>query len=419
MAMAVLSQRTAYSTPISSNGRYHFVQDSVPTKQVVVEIPVFTRKRPPPDSACTDVTKRPCLSPTAPKLDTCDSPVRQFICQHKDCGRTFKKASKLARHALSHTNERPFVCSFPECGKRYVRSEHLARHALVHASALEERRPFRCDYDGCEKAFASQYHMNRHTKVHTTPRPFQCTHDGCQESFAKHTQLRKHICAHVGKKPYPCDAPDCDKSFPTNQKLKQHRLVHSSEPRYSCGHIDCTQTFNKWTQLRAHIKAEHKICCYVCRKTFARTDVLKDHLRTHDVEREMFPCYWEGCGKAFTSDKIKEVHIRTAHQQLKPFQCEHTGCKALFAHKHLLVRHHRTHEGPVQRKQRKDRIPRPDVLQLLTGHDYASSDTGRRLACTIEGCLYKFRREYDLRRHLQSLHDVTSPVPAAGASDEI
>ncbi|CAM9893628.1 unnamed protein product [Ectocarpus sp. 6 AP-2014] len=49
------------------------------------------------------------------------------------CGKSFSKACKLARHAATHTGEKPFVCSEAGCGKAFATKDKLDRHALSHA----------------------------------------------------------------------------------------------------------------------------------------------------------------------------------------------------------------------------------------------------------------------------------------------
>jgi hypothetical protein len=70
---------------------------------------------------------------------------------------------------------------------------------------------------------------------------------------------------------------------------------------YACGHEDCDQTFAKWSLLQQHLKKDHIIECATCGNTFTRRDTLKAHMKTHDEERDLFPCNWPGCSKVLTS----------------------------------------------------------------------------------------------------------------------
>ncbi|KND02384.1 uncharacterized protein SPPG_02853 [Spizellomyces punctatus DAOM BR117] len=389
-------RRTQFSERIMSPDNPKLTETTISDSDVSVENESLSnskRKQP----WCPDgSSKRLCTD----RSSISSSPIKH-LCPFEGCNRVFTKSSKLTRHQVSHTNERTFVCPHPGCDKTYLRADHLARHALTHAPTPEFQKPFKCDHPDCGRAFASRYHLNRHIKLHETPRPYKCSFGNCTDSFAKHSQLRRHMCTHTGQKAFPC--PACDKSFSTSQKLKQHLRLHSTNPRYQC--TICNTTCPKWSLLQAHMKEAHKPVCDICHKTFSRRDVLKNHMKIHAVDRELWACEWDGCGKVFTSAKIRAIHVRSTHEKVKAFLCNHDGCGAEFAHKHLLVRHRRLHEtSPTVRKKRSDAIPPPTLLEHLTGHNYAGVETGRSKPCPIVGCRFAFRRQYDLDRHIRSVH---------------
>lgn len=271
-------------------------------------------------------------------------------------------------------------------------------------------------------------------QIHETPKPFVCTFPGCEERFTKHSLLRRHEAAHVGKLPFVCDHDGCDKSFPSSHKLKLHLLTHQ-ENRYQCGLDDgkCTFTCAKWSDLQAHIKQVHPVKCKICSKTFTTREGLKNHISkihnpaTKSVSTRLlaktelaefitpdtpasvlsellppgavcFPCTWNGCNKILSSKKILDVHIKTTHLKHKPFACD--VCDSRFGHKHLLVRHKRIHDREQQESGEPEEPSNEVNIRELTGLEYEE----RQIPCSVDGCLYRFTRVYDLERHLKKIH---------------
>ena len=105
-------------------------------------------------------------------------------------------------------------------------------------------------------------------------------------------------------------------------------------------------------------------------------------------------------------------------------------CDKRYAHKHLLARHSRSHAEDKEALEETlvfdqpvvDNQPVGDInisnqdinewseLSLMTGFDYNlfASETGRTLECPVDSaCKQLFKRQWDVVRHVQSIHGRT------------
>lgn len=104
----------------------------------------------------------PCSKPD-PKYSTTQR--RKHIHACIICGKIFPSQSKLDRHALIHTGQRPFKCVL--CSKSFRQSTHLKIHQLTHS----EERPFQCCF--CQKGFKIQSKLLKHKQIHTRNKTLQ------------------------------------------------------------------------------------------------------------------------------------------------------------------------------------------------------------------------------------------------------
>lgn len=103
------------------------------------------------------------------------SPNRQGPQQCQVCNKIFGNASALAKHKLTHSDERKYVCTM--CSKAFKRQDHLNGHMLTHRN----KKPYECKADGCGKSYCDARSLRRHTENHHQPTTSEISSSGAGE----------------------------------------------------------------------------------------------------------------------------------------------------------------------------------------------------------------------------------------------
>ncbi|XP_013856320.1 PR domain zinc finger protein 15 [Austrofundulus limnaeus] len=207
------------------------------------------------------------------------------------CGKVFSCRSNMNKHLLTH-GDKKYTCEI--CSRKFFRVDVLQDHIHVHFKDIalmdeQERQDFirkigisasDCDETDAEEEIDDPEHHKYNCKK-------------CQMSFAKGKEYLKHITEQHKEKGHSCSI--CNRHFALKATYNAHLVIHREQlpdpavQKYIHPCEICGRIFNSIGNLERH-KIIHtgvrSHCCDKCSKSFARKDMLKEHLRVHDDNRD-------------------------------------------------------------------------------------------------------------------------------------
>ncbi|XP_038622552.1 zinc finger protein PLAG1 isoform X2 [Tachyglossus aculeatus] len=152
---------------------------------------------------------------------------------------------------------------------------------------------------------------------------------------------QKHMATHSPEKTHKCNY--CEKMFHRKDHLKNHLHTHNpNKEAFKCE--ECGKNYNTKLGFKRHLAlhaaTSGDLTCKVCLQTFESTGVLLEHLKTHagkssgGVKEKKHQC--EHCDRRFYTRKDVRRHM-VVHTGRKDFLCQY--CAQRFGRKDHLTRH--------------------------------------------------------------------------------
>ncbi|CAH0482214.1 unnamed protein product [Peronospora belbahrii] len=210
---------TAESTGVNCGGTAMTVSTSMTTLPFSMTRPFMIPPPPSPSPAVPVViAKSSAAAPTRKRKRLPGAlRMRNFLCMHPGCGKSFMDSAHLRDHTVVHTGEKKLSCSI--CQKLFARASTLQEHNRVHTG----EKPYVCGVPGCSKRYSSRAAMRFHRTTHAPQLSSTASLDSSihAENAADAAQVQI-----LQTSPYVCSK--CGKHFRVQRLLMAHLKTHTT-----------------------------------------------------------------------------------------------------------------------------------------------------------------------------------------------
>ena len=253
---------------------------------------------------------------------------------------------------------------------------------------------------------------------------FQCSI--CNRKFAQINAGRAHVARNhkrpMGKQFMVALCNKCNFPCPTKKDQRKHMFDSHDQRMCEC----CSIPFTNFEDYWAHVNRNGGTVCQVCNKRFTTEFALKLHktkqhkdlhlegqaicpicgAKAFDIKQHVFlehqlkDC--PECGKQFTRTQLK-IHLKKEHNKSKPVvkqQCQNCGKVVM-----NLKLHMEKVQCNIPEQDRNKALEHCDIcdkqVRDLYHHKYQTHS--EEVKCHL--CDYKTSRKYNLKTHIQKVHE--------------